>query len=1193
MSVPTLPRSMYTSRSWRDPSPQPIGRRTLSTNVRRLHDALNNLLDEGDRAYFVHALNDYHARRNVYDLVQALRVVLDTPEKKYLFVLLEQVVPTSDHVRYKQYTDGLYPRSGFVNRSSSLPPRGRTPLPRSSQQQQHQRTVEPHGKTVKRSSGQKFSSDAYKDVRRIILKKAPNVSDGLGFSIRGGSEHGIGIFISIVEAESTAERIGLQAGDQILLANDIPFERISHAEAARILKKAQKLSLLIKSVGRVPGSYVSHQTYTWVDPHGRSVSPPPDIDVRGYRGNDSVGRRSGLNLLKDGDERKVHLVVEDGQSLGLMIRGGAEFGLGIYITGVDAFSVAEYAGLKVGDQILDINGTSFLSIEHQEAANILKSSKLMVMTVKDVGKLPYARTTFDQTKWIMGDQLSQMSEGMRSRSSSVLSNRMTNGDSLMNGQSREYNSKFTKGVAGTQLMWNTSLSTQSWSMMEEQARHLLNENERGTMKYYLDEYQNGHISIDDLVMALFELLNTHSKFSLLAEVRTFIVPRDIDRFDTLVLKREVQAMKARQHDGFIADRTSMNSFGETMSSASHYSSASIDSRPITPPKVPQELPPNIKMSYDHNYYESHNGTNANHINDDTEGLPDFQMPEFDESPPHTFKPRPIIANKQTVTVDIHHHIETVNNHGNKFQDPLYDDTKSPSEDSGVDVHLGALSTTRTKENRPKKSLTISPTPPITINDTLRDPIPESPSSTSTTSDDHNASWESTNSSSSHVVHKKRHSVDIERRHSFDSVTTESSTHSSVSRKILLCLGHLNPPTTINFNRSQRISDPTHHVPKDQQRRVARTKKASETLYELKRQPPSPSISPRPSSPAGDEVNQIVKKKPLQRTQAEVIIHRSPTPSPTPPGEIITIRRRSPSPGRPMTLDIKPKVFETFSAKKESTSEKRQSRSHHREHSYSFTRTPSPPRLGINSGPPSLPRSRSSSESSSESLNGTLKGTLTRNNVPSISTEDVSKKTVVGERREVIVIEKTPPASREGTLTRNGKVYDEEEESTPVPKPRHKPPKPPKPSIKSEVKEESVTRAVINYESRENINAAETSSNSEPPVVSINTSAIEAPTKYSEDVVIRKSKPTLGIAVEGGAGTKQPLPKVINIQYGGSAYHNSNLKRGHVILSVNGKSLKGLAHRDAAKILAGAFKDKTTDIMELVVIDSNKYPVQYY
>lgn len=43
----------------------------------------------------------------------------------------------------------------------------------------------------------------------------------------------------------------------------------------------------------------------------------------------------------------MELVIEPGQSLGLMIRGGIEYGLGIYVTGVDKDSVADRAGLNV------------------------------------------------------------------------------------------------------------------------------------------------------------------------------------------------------------------------------------------------------------------------------------------------------------------------------------------------------------------------------------------------------------------------------------------------------------------------------------------------------------------------------------------------------------------------------------------------------------------------------------------------------------------------------------------------------------------------------------------------------------------------------------------------------------------------------------------------------------------------------
>ena len=41
------------------------------------------------------------------------------------------------------------------------------------------------------------------------------------------------------------------------------------------------------------------------------------------------------------------MVLSDNRPLGLMIRGGNEFGLGIYITSIDVGQVAENAGLKV------------------------------------------------------------------------------------------------------------------------------------------------------------------------------------------------------------------------------------------------------------------------------------------------------------------------------------------------------------------------------------------------------------------------------------------------------------------------------------------------------------------------------------------------------------------------------------------------------------------------------------------------------------------------------------------------------------------------------------------------------------------------------------------------------------------------------------------------------------------------------
>ncbi|KAK5599266.1 hypothetical protein CRENBAI_023784 [Crenichthys baileyi] len=130
---------------------------------------------------------------------------------------------------------------------------------------------------------------------------------------------------------------------------------------------------------------------------------------------------------------------------------------------------------------------------------------------------------------------------------------------------------FYKGVAGSQVTLS-SLVNQSRAMLEEQARHLLTEAERQTMSYYVEEYRDGHIGIEQLVMALFELLNTHAKFSLLSEVRGLVAPQDLERFDGLVLRREIQALKSRQGTAGATkmqpDCLSMVSYPDTLTSSS-------------------------------------------------------------------------------------------------------------------------------------------------------------------------------------------------------------------------------------------------------------------------------------------------------------------------------------------------------------------------------------------------------------------------------------------------------------------------------------------------------------------------------------------------------------------------------------------------------------------------------------------------
>lgn len=74
----------------------------------------------------------------------------------------------------------------------------------------------------------------------------------------------------------------------------------------QLLKGCKKLNLSVHSVGRIPGGYVTNHIYTWVDPQGRSVSPPLGLP---HHQNSSLRtdseKRSHLQLLQEGDEKKV------------------------------------------------------------------------------------------------------------------------------------------------------------------------------------------------------------------------------------------------------------------------------------------------------------------------------------------------------------------------------------------------------------------------------------------------------------------------------------------------------------------------------------------------------------------------------------------------------------------------------------------------------------------------------------------------------------------------------------------------------------------------------------------------------------------------------------------------------------------------------------------------------------------------
>lgn len=81
-------------------------------------------------------------------------------------------------------------------------------------------------------------------------------------------------------------------------------------------------------------------------------------------------------------------LIRGANGIGMRIRGGSEFGLGIYISEVDRDGPAEICGLVKGDRIHSINDTSTIKVSHDEAVELLTASKTLMLQVERCGTVP-------------------------------------------------------------------------------------------------------------------------------------------------------------------------------------------------------------------------------------------------------------------------------------------------------------------------------------------------------------------------------------------------------------------------------------------------------------------------------------------------------------------------------------------------------------------------------------------------------------------------------------------------------------------------------------------------------------------------------------------------------------------------------------------------------------------------------------
>lgn len=114
--------------------------------------------------------------------------------------------------------------------------------------------------------------------------------------------------------------------------------------------------------------------------------------------------------------------------------------------------------IQVGDQILEVNGQSFMNVTHDEAVNQFKFHKRMSLVVRDVGKVPHSCTTIEPEPWDVGRRKCPVS-----------------------------------------------------AMVEEKARSLLPRHQFSNLSFYINEYGARGLTVDAFVSILLEMLDTPEK----------------------------------------------------------------------------------------------------------------------------------------------------------------------------------------------------------------------------------------------------------------------------------------------------------------------------------------------------------------------------------------------------------------------------------------------------------------------------------------------------------------------------------------------------------------------------------------------------------------------------------------------------------------------------------------------------------
>uniref|UniRef100_M4AXV8 Usher syndrome 1C n=1 Tax=Xiphophorus maculatus TaxID=8083 RepID=M4AXV8_XIPMA len=194
-----------------------------------------------------------------------------------------------------------------------------------------------------------FTPKRSRKLKEVRLDRTQR--DGLGLSVRGGLEFGCGLYISQIVKDGQAYNVGLQFSICLLI-----LFCVLHVQK-------QLLSLCVFVC-----SSLSDEPLKWQF-------------VDQFVSESGVTGSIFFSCGKEIKEKKVFLSLVGTKGMGISISSGPTQKPGIYISNVKPGSLSAEVGLEAGDQIVEVNGVDFTTLDHKEAVKVLKSSRSLTITV--------------------------------------------------------------------------------------------------------------------------------------------------------------------------------------------------------------------------------------------------------------------------------------------------------------------------------------------------------------------------------------------------------------------------------------------------------------------------------------------------------------------------------------------------------------------------------------------------------------------------------------------------------------------------------------------------------------------------------------------------------------------------------------------------------------------------------------------